>query len=448
MTWIWAALMPHPPILVPEVGHGREREAAITLDGIEQLIARLAEKRPDYLFVLSPHQPYAHGALFLNTSPRISGSLAPFGAPSVVFNLKVATGKVEPFVQHLTKLGITVRLGETHDLSRDQGSFVPLYFLEKAWGDLPPLLLASPIGLDLQSAFALGEALSTFGDGATWGLLASGDLSHRLTPAAPSGYSPSGKIFDEAIVAALSSTDPEPLLKLSPTTLEEAGECGLRSALALLGLCRASNEKLNVLSYEGPFGVGYCNALAMPHQKSSANDATAPHPYVQLARTTVERFLRRQALPSSGREISSDAVLWNLERACFVSIKTSHGDLRGCIGTILPARTSLDLEIIDNAISASTRDPRFLPITVQELGDAVFSVDVLGLPEQVSSIANLDPSIWGVIVSRGHLRGVLLPDLEGVETVDQQLSIAARKAGLRSLDGAIIERFRVVRYKE
>jgi AmmeMemoRadiSam system protein A len=140
--------------------------------------------------------------------------------------------------------------------------------------------------------------------------------------------------------------------------------------------------------------------------------------------------------------------LWNLERACFVSIKTLRGDLRGCIGTILPTQPRLDLEIVSNAVAASTRDPRFPPMTASELEGVTFSVDVLSRPEFVSDRKELDPSVWGVIVSRGMLRGVLLPDLEGVDTVEQQLDIAARKAGIRRSEGFTIERFRVDRYKE
>lgn len=172
------------------------------------------------------------------------------------------------------------------------------------------------------------------------------------------------------------------------------------------------------------------------------------HPYVRLARLTVERLLGKAALPVSGMEAGADAALWNIERACFVSIKTLDGDLRGCIGTILPVHPALDREIISNAVAASTRDPRFPPMRAPELGNVTFSVDVLSLPEPVRDRAELDPAVWGVIVSKGGLRGVLLPDLEGVDSVEQQLEIAARKAGIWNPDGAQIERFRVDRYKE
>lgn len=265
MSWKWAALMPHPPIIVPEVGRGREREAAGTLEGVERLMKKLADKRPDRLLLLSPHQPYAIGALFVNGAASPRGTLAPFGAPSVSFGLK--TPAERDLLDHLARKGLRISVGETSNLTRDQGTLVPLYFLRSAWSaaspeGLPPICLASPIGLAPTSALELGEALASFDDDWAWGLLASGDLSHRLTRDAPSGYSPAGKKFDEAVVHALSSTDPGPLLSLSPEEMEDAGECGLRSVMAMLGLCRAVGKTISVLSYEGPFGVGYCNAIS------------------------------------------------------------------------------------------------------------------------------------------------------------------------------------------
>jgi AmmeMemoRadiSam system protein A len=176
----------------------------------------------------------------------------------------------------------------------------------------------------------------------------------------------------------------------------------------------------------------------------------ASHPYVKLARETVRRYLAGESLPRSGGEVDAAAEdsLWSPKRACFVSIKTLDGDLRGCIGTISPAQPSLEREIVANAVSASTRDPRFSPMTARELDRVKFSVDVLGAPEAVTDIGQLAPKVWGVIVTRGMARGVLLPDLEGVGTVDDQLRIAAGKAGIRDLTGVRIERFKVDRYLE
>jgi len=263
MPWLWAALMPHPPVIVPEVGRGRERDAAVTLDGIERLAEAISDKRPECILILSPHQSYMPQSLSFKTAPRPTGAFAHFGAP-VSFEMNTSA-KLRPLVEHLRFSGVAVHDEGSPSAVVDHGSLVPLYFIKKALHkrglELPDVILASPIGLGPEKSIKLGETLALFDDGSDWGFLASGDLSHRLTPDAPAGYNPVGKKFDAAVVAALSSADPRELLALSPLEHEEAGECGLCSVMAMLGTCRVLRRPIEVISYESPFGVGYCCAL-------------------------------------------------------------------------------------------------------------------------------------------------------------------------------------------
>ncbi|HHZ00152.1 MAG TPA: AmmeMemoRadiSam system protein A, partial [Tissierellia bacterium] len=129
-----------------------------------------------------------------------------------------------------------------------------------------------------------------------------------------------------------------------------------------------------------------------------------------------------------------------------VSLKLD-GSLRGCIGTISPTTSSIADEIIRNAISAGTEDPRFPPVTEEELSRLEYSVDVLGKAEKIESLDDLDPVRYGVIVTKGHRRGLLLPNLEGINTVEEQVSIALRKAGIYPHEDYRLERFEVVRHK-
>ena len=438
MSWIWSALMPHPPVLIPEIGRGREFEAIKTLEGIKQLTSGL--KKPDLLLILSPHQPYASGALFVNTANSYNGSFALFGVPDIKVNPVSPADNTRELCEYLQKSDVEVYTQNYEDLTRDQGSMIPLYFLQQEWNDLPEVIIASPIGLTPQKAFDLGKILANFKSNKNLALLASGDLSHRLTPDAPAGYEPEyAPEFEAAIEKALKDNSPDAINELDRITLERAGECGLRSVMAMLGLCSGKNIK--VFSHEWPFGVGYCTALCV-----FTNENNIPAP-VQLAKETVKRLLTQSNLPENGNDIVS-SVLWNEHKSCFVSIKTKNGDLRGCIGTLSPVQESLDKEIIANAVSASTRDPRFPPMTKDELSNVVFSVDVLSEAEPIESITQLNPKMYGVIVSKGYRRGVLLPDLEGVDTAEQQVQIAAMKAGLYDLDGVKLERFTVTRYKE
>jgi AmmeMemoRadiSam system protein A len=167
----------------------------------------------------------------------------------------------------------------------------------------------------------------------------------------------------------------------------------------------------------------------------------------ELARRSVETLVREgRVLEVPG--VSQDSLLGQ-RAACFVSIKTDEGDLRGCIGTVEPVKASLAEELIHNAISAATRDPRFLPIEISELPRLRYSVDVLSPPEP-ARFEELDPKIYGLIVEdvRGRRRGLLLPDLEGVESAEQQLQITARKAGIPPGADINLYRFRVRRYGE
>ena len=173
------------------------------------------------------------------------------------------------------------------------------------------------------------------------------------------------------------------------------------------------------------------------------------HPYPAFARLAVEKYLADEAI---GRELwlglADDPELWAPRRGCFVTMKNTDASLRGCIGTISPGQPDLGWEIVTNAISSASRDPRFEPLRPEELAGVWFSVDVLEPPEPIRSLDELDPQRWGVIVSKGSQRGLLLPDLEGVDTVIKQVSIAAQKAGLKTLEDIRLERFAVNRFPE
>jgi len=169
--------------------------------------------------------------------------------------------------------------------------------------------------------------------------------------------------------------------------------------------------------------------------------------YTALAFNTIKDYLEGKSIESLKKQKISDEL--KNKQACFVSIHTLNGDLRGCIGTIEPREKCLFFEIIDNAISAATRDPRFEPLTVAELNDITLSVDVLSTPVPIKNISELNPSIYGVIVSdKLYRRAVLLPNLEGIETVEQQLNIVKRKAGIISLSNNELEilKFTATRY--
>jgi len=165
----------------------------------------------------------------------------------------------------------------------------------------------------------------------------------------------------------------------------------------------------------------------------------------ELAHQSISYFLKNNSILPTPENIDD---FYKQKAACFVSLHTkSNNELRGCIGTLKPQHLNLAEEIIYNALSAAFDDPRFPPLEEKELGDINFSVDILSTPEQIQSPNELDPKKYGVIISFGRKNGVLLPDLEGVDTIEEQLSIAAEKGGIDlEEDEYKLERFEVKRF--
>lgn len=171
-----------------------------------------------------------------------------------------------------------------------------------------------------------------------------------------------------------------------------------------------------------------------------SEDAQSDH--ARLARSVVESLVLGESPP----DLESAAEELRKQRAgVFVCLK-KDGQLRGCIGTIEPAAQNVAQEIRNNALGSATRDPRFPPVTPDELDSLTYSVDVLGEPEEISGISELDPAKYGVIVCSGAKSGLLLPDLEGVDTAEEQVRIAAMKAGIAPGEPISLERFTVTRY--
>ncbi len=164
--------------------------------------------------------------------------------------------------------------------------------------------------------------------------------------------------------------------------------------------------------------------------------------HVKLARRTIEAFVRGEPLPDGAE---APAELREQQAGAFVSLK-KNGALRGCIGTIEPTTGSLVQEIIRNAIHAASEDPRFMPVTLDELDELTISVDVLHPAEQVPDGTHLDPKEYGVIVECGLRKGLLLPDLDGVETAEDQVAIACQKGCIALNEPYTLKRFKVDRF--
>ncbi|MDI6870719.1 MAG: AmmeMemoRadiSam system protein A [Bacillota bacterium] len=456
---------PHPPLLIPEIGRGHLERVKATVRAMEEAAAEIREAAVEAVVLISPHGPVFRDAVAVVLDPSPAGDFRGFGARAR-FAFTNDLPLAEAILAQLAAAGIGAvgldpgtadRYGL--ELALDHGALVPLYFLQKAGVDVPVV----PLGMALLPPAELrrvGQAIRAAAEavGRTIALVASGDLSHRLTPDAPAGFDPAGREFDRRLVALLRRGDVDGIATIDEGLREAAGECGYRSFLMMLGAFDGGRVETKVLSYEGPFGVGYCVALVYPptaaakpptqdEAAASASAASAAsevgvHPFVALAREAITAYVKEGAVLSPPDPLPPE---FNRRAAVFVSLH-KFGELRGCIGTTAPTEPDLARQIIRYAICAATEDPRFPPVEEAELADLDVSVDVLTPPEPVRGPGELDPRVYGVIVRRGARSGLLLPDLEGVDTVEEQLDIARRKAGIGPGEPVELFRFKVVRY--
>jgi MEMO1 family protein len=449
---VFSGIAPHPPIMVPEVGGDSIAEVRGSISAMAEFARRVIDSKAETVVLVSPHAPLDPHAFVAYDSPQLYGDFRNFRSPSTRVEFQLDDELLKALVRQAGNDGYeVVGLG---DYGLDHGTAVPLYFLGRnGWNGRVVALGYSFVSNDDHVAFGVSLTEAVNAVGRSVALVASGDLSHRLKPEAPAGYNPIAHRFDEEVVAAIDDDEPERIIDIDSDLRRLAGECGYRSMLVALGATKQLAKNCEVLNYEAPFGVGYLVAQLTGLQRKAdekmsavITQATTPDDDLPaLARKAVETFVL------TGKQISTpeEAGLLAERAACFVSIKTHTGDLRGCIGTIEPVKQTLAEELISNAVNAATRDPRFLPVNADELSNLKYSVDVLAAPEP-TTFDELDPAVYGVIVEdEARLRrGLLLPDIPGVETAAQQVDIAARKAGIPPGTPLKFHRFKVERFRE
>ncbi|MEG1824560.1 MAG: AmmeMemoRadiSam system protein A [Cloacibacillus sp.] len=455
-------MLPHPPLIVPAVGRGEESKITATAKACEKAAAFVAQQAPKRVIITSPHATAYADYFHISPGGGASGSFAQFGAPNAAFRADYDREFTKALSAAAEREGFPAgTLGE-RDKKLDHATMVPLYFLEKTM-DLSQtkFVRIGLSGLTAQEHYRLGILIKETAEklGGNTVFIASGDLSHRLSADGPYGYNEAGPKYDARIMDVMGRGAFGELFDFSEEECEEAGECGQRSFVIMAGAFDGRDVKAEKLSYEGPFGVGYgvCTFTAGANDESrrflalyEENEARRTSDlrknedqFVRLARASIESFVKNGTKLSEPADLPPE--LTKRRAGVFVSLK-KEGRLRGCIGTTSPTQSSVAREIIQNAISAATQDPRFEPVRPDELEKITCSVDVLGPTEPIASESELDVQKFGVIVTRGARRGLLLPNLEGVGSVRQQIEIAKQKAGIRPDETVSLERFEVVRH--
>lgn len=437
---VFSGIAPHPPIMVPEIGRESIASVVDSIEAMAELTKRVVDSGAETVILISPHAPLEVDSFVAYEGTEVTADFSNFSAPEISFTAPVDEELLSAIRKTAGSQKYEVTALREHEL--DHGTAVPLYFLQRhGFNGRVVTLGYSFLSNDdhLRFGSCIRNAVEEVGRRVAF--IASGDLSHRLKPHAPAGYNPQAHVFDDEVVDALRSNIPQRIVEIDHGLRKLAGECGYRSMLVAIGACSNLPLLCEVLSYEAPFGVGYLVAQ-LTNQAERSDDITLP----ALAREAVETFIRSGNVlappESTTRLLASPAP-------CFVSLKTRDGELRGCIGTIEPARKTLAEEIVANAISAAINDPRFDAVKTGELSNLRYSVDVL-FPAEPTEMKELDPAVFGVIVEDegGSRRGLLLPDIPGIENAEQQVEIATRKAGIGRDERIRLWRFKVERFGE
>lgn len=460
MSILAAFMVPHPPMIVPDVGRGSEKQIEKTIKAYEMVADQIAALKPETIIISSPHSVMYSDYFHISPGAGASGSFADFGAPQVKFDVDYDEELVKVICARAEEAGFPAgRLGEKR-AELDHGTMVPLWFILKKYKDFK-LVRTGLSGYDLLKHYEYGvmikDAVESLGRRVVY--VASGDLSHKLQDYGPYGFAEEGPVYDKRIMDVCSGGRFGELFDFDEAFCQKAAECGHKSFVIMAGMLDGQAVEASEYSHEDVTGVGYGICSFVPkgvdesrhflaarlqqveselEQKRQKSDA-----WVRLARESAEYFVR------NGREMElPDWVpeeLLRVRAGAFVSVH-KFGALRGCIGTIAATKENLALEIIHNAVSAVSEDPRFEPVVEDELKYLDINVDVLGQAEKISSPAMLDVKKYGVIVQSGYKRGLLLPDLDGVDTVEQQISIAKRKGGIAPGEDVDLFRFEVVRH--
>jgi AmmeMemoRadiSam system protein A/AmmeMemoRadiSam system protein B len=461
MPLLGAFIAPHPPLIIPAIGKGEEKKIQKTIDAYFQMGHEVAALRPETIIVISPHSIVYEDYIHISPSRSAAGDFGRFGAKGVSIAKDYDTAFVDSLCEAAKSADIPAGTFGERDKSLDHGVLVPLSFVEPYYTDYK-LVRISISGLNALTHYRFGQCIAKVVEKLCRRtvIIASGDLSHKLKEDGPYGFAAEGPDFDKQITEAMAEGDFMRFLKFNEEFSEAAAECGLRSFIEMAGALDSMSVKPTFLSYEGTFGVGYAVCLyaitgsdesrnfgtqfEQEQRERLASIAQSEDEYVRLARLSLETYLKDKVRLDRPEGLSNDLI--NKKAGVFVSLK-KDGRLRGCIGTISAVQSSVADEIIHNAVSAGLDDPRFDPVNEDELSSLVYSVDVLSEAEPISSPAELDVKRYGVIVTLGSKRGLLLPNLEGVDTPDKQIKIALQKAGIDPHEQYTMERFEVVRHK-
>lgn len=433
---IGAYIVPHPPVILSDIGKGEEIKISKTKESYQQIAQEIASLCPETILIISPHAPAYMDYIQVSNGPGAIGDFSAFQAPDIALKVPYDQAFINELSTRFLQDEMPAGTMGKQDGELDHGTMIPLCFILEAYNEFQ-VVRVGVSSLNAQRHYEVGNYIREVSDHLARNvvIIASGDLSHTLKADGPYGFVEEGLIFDQEMLKIMKQGSYEKMLHIDAQAAQRAAQCGLPAFQILYGAIHSLQYTSTLCSYEDVFGVGY--AIAKVHIQPTDI-------YVALARIALEKYI------ITGEKVTveqGDAYLLKHAGAVFVSLHM-YGELRGCVGTMYPQFDMIADEIISNAIHAGFRDPRFSPIQQEELPHIEYQVDVLTEPEDIDNVDMLDCKRYGIIVYNDARNGVLLPALEGVETVQDQIRIALDKAGISSTEPYHIQRFEVIRHVE
>lgn len=450
-----AFMVPHPPMIVKEIGKGSEQQVIKTIEAYCEIAKEIEKLQPETIIISSPHAPLYSNGFYLSTNPVEKSSFKKFGVENIFFKEEIDEELVDEIEKLANKECLLTKKVSNNEL--DHGTMVPLYFIRQKF-EKSKIIVIGLAGLPLIEHYKMGMVIKKAIDNLNRNVvyIASGDLSHKLQEYGPYGFIEEGPVYDKKIMDVCRNARFNELLEFSNSFLDKAAECGHRSFTIMAGTMDKLNVEAKEYSHEDITGVGYGICSFYPKEKNEdrcfyskylkaeEKRVASEDELVNLAKETIRSYIINNKIIDIPENISKEYL--ENKAGVFVSIH-KFDRLRGCIGTFLPTTNSIAEEVIRNAIEAATNDPRFEKITSEELNYLEIKVDILKTPEIITSKEMLNVKKYGIIVTSGYKRGLLLPDLEGVDTVDKQIEIAMRKGNITKDEDIILERFEVIRHK-
>lgn len=451
----------HPPLILPNIGRGEEKKIAEITKAYQEAADEIRKMDPDTIVIVSPHAPSYLDYIQLTAPATSKGSMAQFRDPYDTFVIHNDLELVDEMEKLAKAEGFPMGTLGQQNGDLDHGTMVPLYFISDLL-DKKKVIRMGIGGLSNLDHYHAGQILAKAANnlGRKIAVIASGDLSHCQKADSSYGYKACGPAYDKEIMEIMGDGDFLKLVEMPEKVADEAMVCGHKPFCVMAGSFDGYKPDSKALAHSAEFGVGYGIATYTdlePDEKRGFYEVAKADldakrkerlakedPWIKLARDTINSYIRKGMMMPLPDDLPEE--MYSTRAGAFVSLH-ENGELRGCIGTTAPTQKNVAREIQMNAVSACSRDPRFYPVREDELDKLEISVDVLKEPESCT-LADLDPKKYGVIVSKNGKRGLLLPNLDGIDTVEQQVAIARQKAGLRADEpGCTYERFEVIRHE-